>query len=443
MERVLNSIKKIIPDPLLNAVRKPYHYTVGVLAAVVYGFPGRKLNVIGVTGTNGKSTTATLIATALEAGGYNVGLATTVSFWVGRKKTLNETKMTSRGRFQTQKLLRQMVKAGNTHAVIEVSSHGIHQHRLWGIPFETAVITNLSRDHLDYHGSMDEYRRTKGKLFDSLRAAADGEVVSVVNGDDPSAPHFLEFFADHKYVFGTAPAAAEVMPLAHTVIAKNIKADASGSRFTAQAEDVAIPLQVNIPGRFNVSNALAAVCVALAYRVKPKVIAAAIGSVEGIPGRMELVDAGQPFPVVVDYAHTPDAFENVLSTLRDLTNGKLISVFGATGDRDRGKRPDLGRIAATYSDFMVLTEEDPASEDPLDIIEELKPGIDRAKRNAPFEVEPNRRTAIRMALERARRGDTVVLLGKGHETVMVYADGKRPWDDRKVAAEEWRKLGRR
>ena len=443
MESVLRAIKKIIPDPLLNAVRKPYHYTLGVLAAIVYGFPGRRLNVIGVTGTNGKSTTATLIATALEAGGYSVGLATTVNFWVGKKKTLNETKMTSRGRFQTQKLLRKMVAAGNTHAVVEVSSHGIHQHRLWGIPFETAVITNLTRDHLDYHGSMEEYRRAKGALFNSLKASADGQVVSVVNGDDPAAPYFLEFFADHKYVFGTSPAAAAVMPLAHTVIAKNVTADATGSRFTAQAEDVAIPIRVNIPGRFNVSNALAATCVALAYRVKPKTIAAAIASVEGIPGRMELVEAGQPFPVVVDYAHTPDAFENVLSTLRDLTKGKLISVYGATGDRDRGKRPELGRIAATYSDYMILTEEDPASEDALDIIEEVKPGIDRAKRNVPYEVEPNRRTAIRMALERATRGDTVVMLGKGHETVMVYADGKRPWDDRKVAAEEWQKLKQR
>ena len=442
MESVLRAIKKIIPDPLLNAVRKPYHYTLGVLAAIVYGFPGRKLNVIGVTGTNGKSTTANLIAAILEADGKKVGLSTTVNFWTGTEKELNHTKMTSLGRFQMQRLLRRMVRAGCTHAVIEVSSHALYWNRVWGIPFEAAVFTNLTRDHLDLHGSMGEYRRTKGKLFDSLKAAADGQVVSVVNGDDPAAPYFLEFFADHKYVFGTSPAAAKVMPLAHTVLAKNVTADATGSRFTAQAEDVAIPIQVNIPGRFNVSNALAATCVALAYRVKPKTIAAAIGSVKGIPGRMELVEAGQPFTVVVDYAHTPDAFENVLSTLRDLTKGKLISVYGATGDRDRGKRPELGRIAATYSDYMILTEEDPASEDALDIIEEVKPGIDRAKRNVSYEVEPNRRTAIRMALERATRGDTVVMLGKGHETVMVYADGKRPWDDRKVAAEEWQKLGR-
>jgi UDP-N-acetylmuramoyl-L-alanyl-D-glutamate--2,6-diaminopimelate ligase len=155
---------------------------------------------------------------------------------------------------------------------------------------------------------------------------------------------------------------------------------------------------------------------------------------------MELVEAGQPFAVVVDYAHTPDAFENVLSTLRDLTTGQLISVYGATGDRDRGKRPELGKIAATYSDAMILTEEDPASEDPLDIIEELKPGIDQAEHDVPYDVEPNRRTAIGIALKKAERGDTVVLLGKGHETVQVYADGKRPWDDRTVAAEEWQKL---
>lgn len=432
---MLSALKRAIPEPLLNAVRKPYHYTLGVLAAVVYGFPGKKLNVIGVTGTNGKSTTACLVAAILETDGKTVGLTTTTDFWVGSEKWSNQTKMTSLGRFQMQKLLRRMVKAGCTHAVIEVSSHALHWNRVWGIPFETAVFTNLSRDHLDLHGTMEEYRRTKGELFDTLKASGDGQVVSVVNGDDSTAPYFLEFFADHKYVFGTTPEAAAVMPLAHTVLAKDVQADASGSRFTVQAEDVTIPVRVNIPGRFNVSNALAAVSVGLAYRVPPKTIAEAIGSVPGIPGRMELVDAGQPFAIVVDYAHTPDAFENVLKTLRELTNGKLISVYGATGDRDRGKRPELGKIAATYSDYMILTEEDPASEDALDIIEEIKPGLDRAGREVPYEVEPNRRNAIRLALGRAKPGDTVVLLGKGHETVMVYADGKRPWDDRTVAAD--------
>jgi UDP-N-acetylmuramoyl-L-alanyl-D-glutamate--2,6-diaminopimelate ligase len=432
----MEKIKRLIPDPLLNAVRKPYHYTLGVLAAVVYGFPGKKLNVIGVTGTNGKSTTANLIAAVLEADGKKVGLSTTVNFWTGTEKKLNHTKMTSLGRFQMQKLLREMVRNGCTHAVIEVSSHALYWNRVYGIPFETAVFTNLSRDHLDLHGSMDEYRRTKGKLFDSLKASADGKVTSIVNGDDENAPYFLEFFADHKYVYGTSEQAAEVMPLAHTVIAKDIKADATGSSFTAHAEDVRIPVRINIPGRFNVCNAMAAVSIGMAYGVKPKVISEAIGSVKGIPGRMELVEAGQPFAVVVDYAHTPDAFENVLSTLRDLTSGKLITVYGATGDRDRGKRPELGKIASTYSDYMVLTEEDPASEDPLDIIEEIKPGLEQAEKDTPYEVEPDRRTAIALALGKARKGDTVVLLGKGHETVQVYRDGKRPWDDRKVAAEE-------
>ncbi|MSU76183.1 UDP-N-acetylmuramoyl-L-alanyl-D-glutamate--2,6-diaminopimelate ligase [Patescibacteria group bacterium] len=440
MESVLSFFRRIIPEPVLDFFRVPYHYTLAVLAAVVYGFPGKKLNVIGVTGTNGKSTTANLLAAILEADGKKVGLSTTVNFWTGSKKALNHTKMTSLGRFQMQRLLREMVKGGCTHAVIEVSSHAIHWNRVWGIPFETAVFTNFSRDHLDLHGTMDEYKQTKGRLFQSLRASEDGKTISVVNGDDVAAPYFIEFFADTKYLYGTSDAAADIMPLAHTVIAKSIRPDTSGTRFSVHAEDIRIPIHLKLPGRFNVSNALAAISVGLAYDVKPKTIAAAIDAVDGVPGRMEPVDAGQSFSIVVDYAHTPDAFDNVLSALREATKGKLITVFGATGDRDPGKRFDLGKIAATYSDFMVLTEEDPGSEDPLDIIEAIKPGIDKVKRNVTYEVEPNRRTAIRMALAKAKRGDTVILLAKGHETVMTYADGKHPWDDRKVAAEEWRKV---
>ena len=442
MNRFMSLLKTITPEPLLNLIRKPYHYTLAVLAACVYQFPARKLHVIGVTGTNGKSTTANLAAAILEAAGHTVGLITTVNFQIGDEKWPNETKMTSFGRFQTQKLLRRMVEAGCTHVVLEVSSHAMHQHRMWGIPFETAVFTNLSRDHLDYHPTMEAYRAAKGKLFAKLRAADGGETTAIINGDDAEAPYFLEFFADRKYLYGTERKAGELMPLAHSVIAEEIKSDNEGSRFTARAEDISLPIHVHIPGRFNVSNALAAICVGLVYRVDPKQISAAIDGVTGVPGRMERVEAGQPFPVIVDYAHTPDAFQNVLETLRPLTKGKLIIVFGATGDRDRGKRPELGRIAAALGDYLVLTEEDPGSEDALDIIEEVRPGIDAAGTDISYDVEPDRRKAIRMALTKAKSKDTVVLLGKGHETIMAYASGNRPWDDRTVATEEWRKLKR-
>ncbi len=440
MEKVLRSLKGLVPTGLADAGRPAYHFGLAVLGELIYRFPGRQITVIGVTGTNGKSTSANLIAAVLAAGGHRVGLATTVNFKVGGRAWANQTKMTSPGRFATYKLLRQMVKAGDTHAVIEASSHALHWHRVWGVPFQTAVFTNLSRDHLDLHRTMEAYRNTKGKLFQKLKPRH-GKTVSVVNGDDPEAAYFLQFLADEKYVYGVKPETAEVMPLAQTVLADEIESGSTGSTFVARVDGTTIPVQVNIPGAFNVANALAAVCVGLAHGVALETIGRAIGAVPGVPGRMERVEAGQPFPVIVDYAHTPDAFDNVFSTLRAITPGRLISVFGATGDRDQGKRPELGRIAAGYSDFMFLTEEDPASEDPLAIISQIIPGIEAAgKTQQDYEIVPKRRTAINQALQLAKRDDTVVLLAKGHETVMTYADGKKPWDDRTVVAEEWQKL---
>ena len=441
MEQLLASVRKIVPRGVADWLRPAYHYALAVLGAVRYRYPGRKLTVIGITGTNGKSTTANLAAAVLEAGGYKIGLATTVNFQIGEEKWANSTKMTSLGRWQTQRLLRRMLDAGCTHVVLEVSSHAIYWHRTYGIDFETAVFTNLTRDHLDLHGTMQEYRRIKGKLFESLSAKGDGRTTAIVNGDDPNAEFFLQFFADRKFVYGQADAASEVLPLAHTVLAKQIDATDEGSAFQVLAEDVSFNAQVNLPGRFNVSNALAAAAIGLAYDVAPERIADGLGSVAGVAGRMEQVRAGQPFQVVVDYAHTPDAFANVLSALRETTRGKLIAVFGATGDRDRGKRPDLGRTAAELADYLILTEEDPGSEDPHRIIEQIIPGITEAgKSHRDYEIQVKRRKAIRTALTLAKPGDTVVLLAKGHETVMTYADGKYLWDDRRVATEEWRDL---
>jgi UDP-N-acetylmuramyl-tripeptide synthetase len=440
VERLLAQLRKIIPAGLADRVRPAYHRALAMLGALVYRYPGRKLTVIGITGTNGKSTTANLAASVLETAGHKVGLATTVNFQVGDEKWLNDTKMTSLGRFQTQKLLRRMVDAGVTYAVLEVSSHALHWHRTYGIDFETAVFTNLTRDHLDLHKTMDGYRAAKGKLFEALKDH-DGQSTAIVNGDDPNAEFFLQFYADKKYVYGQADAASEVMPLAHTVLAKQVDSTDEGSAFQVVAEDVTFNIQVNIPGRFNISNALAAASVGLAYEVPPKQIAAGIEAVTGVPGRMEHVRVGQPFAVVVDYAHTPDAFTNVLTALREQTKGRLIAVFGATGDRDQGKRPELGKVAAQLADYLILTEEDPGSEDPHRIVEQIMPGvIEGGKDHNDYEVQIKRRKAIRQALKMAKPGDTVALLAKGHETVMQYADGKYPWDDRRVATEEWNEL---
>lgn len=434
------TLRKIVPSGLADGIRPAYHFVLAVLGETIYGFPGRKLTVIGVTGTNGKSTTCNLITSVLEAGGHKVGMATTVNFQVGDKKWSNTTKMTSQGRFATYKLLRQMVKAGCTHAVIEVSSHALYWHRVWGVPFHTAVFTNLSRDHLDLHKTMENYRNTKGKLFAALKKGTDS--VAVVNGEDPEAEYFLTCYADHKFVYGINQHVTEIMPLATTVVASDLVSDAGGSKFKVALEDGVVEARIHLPGRFNVLNALAAISVGVAHGVRSKQIAEGLDRVAGVSGRMEKVNADQPFPVIVDYAHTPDAFDKVLGTLRSVTKGKLIAVFGATGDRDRGKRPELGKIAAQHADYMILTEEDPGSEDPAKIIEEILPGIPGSKRES-YEILVDRRQAIKRAFEIAKEGDAVVLLAKGHETVMTYADGKHPWSDQQVAAEEWHRLQRR
>ena len=439
MEAFLKSVRKIVPRGLADTVRPAYHFALAVVGECIYRFPGRQLTVIGVTGTNGKSTSANLIAKVLEAGGHQVGLATTVNFKIGDKEWANESKMTSPGRFAAYRLLRQMVNAGCTHAVLEVSSHALHWHRVWGIPFQTAVFTNLTRDHLDLHQTMEAYRNTKGKLFASLKSGR--KSVAVVNGDDPEASYFLKCFADTKYVYGLTPAAAEVLPLAHTVKAEEIRSGADGSSFTVVTESGTFPAMVHLPGRFNVANALAAVSVGLAHGVDQKEIAYGLESLTGVPGRMQKVEAGQPFAIIVDYAHTPDAFDNVLKTLREVTTGRLIVVFGAAGDRDRGKRPDLGKVAATYADRMVLTEEDPASEDPAAIIGQIVPGIEAAGKGPDdYVIELDRRRAIAQALADAKAGDTVVLLAIGHQTQMVRADGPHPWHEPTVAAEEYKRL---
>lgn len=442
MEKILAPIRSAIPDPVLNAVRVPYHFGWALLGNLVYRFPARKLKVIGITGTKGKSTTSYLAAKILEAGGYKVGLVSGIMMKVGAEETRNRTSLTTLGRLANPRLLRRMVKAGCTHVVVEVTSHSLNQFRVWGIPFETAVYTNLSKEHMELHGnSMKEYRNTKGKLFAKLRRAEHS--TSIVNGDDKEAPYFLEFFADTKYVYGTKPAARNVHPLARTVIAESVKSRAGGTTFTAR-NDEAVRLKTHLPGAFNVSNVLAAVSIGLAYGVKPKAIAAGVDAVQVVPGRMERVEAGQPFEVIVDFATTPDSYRTVLESLRGMTKGRLITVFGAYGNRDMNKYPPIGKANAEYADLMILTEDDPGTDDPKELTAQLIKGIRQVKgAGKRYEIEMDRRQAIGLAYRHAKKGDTVALLGKGAQLVMRYGSGNKPWDEPKVAAEEWKKLTRR
>ncbi|MDP3999903.1 MAG: UDP-N-acetylmuramoyl-L-alanyl-D-glutamate--2,6-diaminopimelate ligase [bacterium] len=446
MERILVPIRQAIPDPLLNAVRVPYHFGWALLGNLIYRFPARKLKIVGITGTKGKSTTSYLAAKVLEAGGFKTGLISGVMIKVGPEETRNRTSLTTLGRLANPRLLRRMVKAGCTHVVVEVTSHALNQFRVWGVPFETAVFTNFSQEHLELHGnSMANYRAAKGKLFRKLRRAE--QSTSIVNGDDKEAPYFLEFFADTKYVYGTKPEIRDVHPLARTVVAEDVKLKPDGTTFTVRNEET-VRVASHLAGGFNVSNALAAVSVGLAYGVKPKDVARGIGSVPSVPGRVERIEAGQPFSIIVDFAHTPDSYRTVLTALREITPGRLITVFGAYGNRDMRKFPGIGKVNAEFADHMILTEDDPGTDDPDMLTGLLVKGIKQAKGGkgkgaaGRYEIEMDRRKAIRLAFKQAKKDDTVAILGKGGQLVMRYGTGNEPWDDSKIAAEEWKKLVR-
>lgn len=410
------------------------------LAAAWYGYPGRRLKVIGVTGTNGKTTTCFLIAHILQAAGHRVGMATTVEFLVGGRRIPNTTKMTTMSPYALQRLLRQMADAGAEYAVMEVTSHAIKQERIFGIPFDVAVFTNLTHDHLDYHETFEEYREVKLRLFAGLPGQSHPRA-SVVNTDDKSGHQFLQFPADLKLTYGTDVAA--------NVRATNIRFSPRGTELRVISPGGStIELTLPLPGRFNVYNALAAMTATLACGVKLATAVQAVEGFGGVPGRMEKIDTRQPFLVLVDYAHTPDAFQQIYATIRPGLSGKIIHVFGATGDRDKTKRPILGAIAAKHADYIILTDEDPYSEDPKKIIDEVAEGVIRAgrgvgrmKESKQFWKVLDRRRAIAQGLSLADRGDIVLITGKGAEQAMVVGAKHVPWDERKIVREELAKLG--
>lgn len=424
---MLNFLKKQISD--MNPLRLLYHKVVAILAAIYYRFPGNHLKVIAVTGTNGKTTTCSLIAQILEAAGHKVGVMSTVYFQVGEQKFTNLTKQTTQGRFFMQRMLREMVMAGCDYAVVEVSSHAMVQSRLWGVNVDTALFTNLTHDHIDYHGSFESYREAKGMLFDKLNRSSRKAGVSknfIVNEDDPQAEYFLKFPADQKYTFGVRNGIYR---------ASNIKFQPGGSRFTYSIPNGQVDITLPLPGIVNVYNACAAATVAVSEKISLEAICAALEKVKAVPGRMEIIDAGQLYNVVVDYAHCPDALQVLIDMFRPLTDGKLWLVFGATGGgRDTTKRPIMGGIADKGADNIILTDDDPYDEDNIAIIEQIAKGIERGEGDRLWKV-PSRREAIRLALSGAREGDTVLLAGKGAEEFQVTRYGRVPHDDRQVVRE--------
>jgi UDP-N-acetylmuramoyl-L-alanyl-D-glutamate--2,6-diaminopimelate ligase len=396
-------------------------------AANFYMRPAEVLKLIGVTGTNGKTTTTYLVDSILRAAGCEVGMLGTIGYRLVREA--QPAPNTTPESLDLQKYLAQIVRAGGTHAVLEASSHALAMDRLWGCPFAVAMFTNLTRDHLDYHKTFEEYFTAKRRLFEGTGAAA--PAAGVINRDDEYGQK-LSGLATRTLTYGLEPGA--------DITTRKPAFSLSGLEFVAETPSGKIEIRSKLVGRPNVYNILAAIGAGVALDLPKEVIATGIAQLSAVPGRFEIIDVGQPFLVVVDYAHTDDALRNLLGTAKELNmDGRIITLFGCGGDRDRTKRPLMGEAAGQTSDVVVLTSDNPRSEDPLLIINDVIVGVQRTK--AKLIVEPDRQKAIEVALDEARSGDIVLLAGKGHETYQVLRDRTIALDDREVARAVLRRHG--
>jgi UDP-N-acetylmuramoyl-L-alanyl-D-glutamate--2,6-diaminopimelate ligase len=398
-----------VPQLVVESVRA----SMAVAADTFHDRPTRTLAVAGITGTNGKSTTAAVVRTILECAGRQTGLVGTIEWVVGGER--RSAPFTTPEAIDLHRLFREMIEAGDSAVVLEASSHGSHYRRLDRVRFDALAFTNLTRDHLDLHGSMEEYFEAKRRLFTGLEPPP-----AAVNVGDPWGRRLANELAS----VARAPVETFGLRREAEIRADDLELGESGSLFTAAGIRLSTPLR----GIFNVENVLAAVAVALLLDVDDDAIAAGVAATPHLPGRFESVEEGQPFTVLVDYAHTPDALERALEAARGLTAGRVIVVFGAGGDRDREKRPLMGRVARANADVLVVTSDNPRSEDPLEIISEILEGS-----GTDVEVDPDRSSAIRRALSLAAEGDVVLVAGKGHEQGQDVDGVIAPFDDREEA----------
>jgi UDP-N-acetylmuramoyl-L-alanyl-D-glutamate--2,6-diaminopimelate ligase len=397
--------ERVVPLEVTQVVVPEVRSAMAPVAAAFFGDPSRYLHVVGVTGTNGKTTTVHLLGAILEAAGRQAGVIGTLT---GERTTPEAPELQAR--------LASFRDDGATAVAMEVSSHALALHRADAVWFSVAIFTNLSQDHLDFHETMEDYFAAKARLFEPERAA-----LGVVNVDDPHGRLLLE----------SAPVRMVGYSLAD---AEDLRVGPTSSTFRWHGAD----MRVGLGGRFNVANALAAAAAAREVGVATTDIARGLSSAGPVPGRYEAVEAGQPFAVVVDYAHTPDGLEQLLRSVRETAPRKVVLVFGAGGDRDRDKRPAMGAVATRLADDAVLTSDNPRTEDPAAIIDAVRAGVERVN---VLHVEPDRRQAIAYALGRAAEGDVVVIAGKGHESMQQFADRVVPFDDRVVARQELERLG--
>jgi UDP-N-acetylmuramoyl-L-alanyl-D-glutamate--2,6-diaminopimelate ligase len=388
-------------------------------SANLFRHPTSTLKLIGITGTSGKTTTSFLVDSILRAAGINTGLFGTVVYRTPRSET--KATNTTPESYEMQRFFAELRDSGATAGVMEVSSHALSMDRLWGCRFDVAVFTNLTSDHLDYHKNLDDYFAAKRQLFEGTGAGK--PTIAVINTDDARGKQLVGM-AERTLTFGMTNGAQ--------VITRNFTPSFSGLQFTAQTPSGNIEIRSPLVGRINVYNILCAVATGLALNISPKVIEKGISSLHAVPGRFERIDCGQPFLVIVDYAHTDDSLRKLLTTARELhPEGRIITLFGNGGDRDRTKRPAMGETAGRASDLVVLTVDNPRSEDPLRTINDSVVGVQRTR--TPYKVEPDRERAIGIAFDEARAGDIVLLVGKGHETYQIMKDGPVHFDEREVA----------
>lgn len=423
--------------PLPQLKVKDSRLAMAVLGNVFFGFPSRRLKVIGVTGTNGKTTTTYLIERILEDQGRSTGLIGTIQRkFAGRTYPMSGTTPES---LELQRYLHEMAEGGAAYCVMEVSSHALDQGRVKGTHFRTAVFTNLTQDHLDYHNTMEEYRGAKGLFFSRLGnnypLNPDERSYAVLNADDPASSYFAKQTAAETITYGVENEA--------DVRASDISVTAKGTSFHVDTFQGSADISLRMVGKFNVYNALAAIAAALLEGIPLERIKASLEAVKGVEGRVEAVDEGQSFAVIVDYAHTPDGLENVLRTVNEFAKGRVICVFGCGGDRDRTKRPIMGRIAAKYADHVIVTSDNPRTEDPDAILSDIEQGLigDEVDRSR-YELIVDRREAIQKAIEMASREDVVLIAGKGHETYQLIGTAVLDFDDRIVAKEAIRGLAK-
>lgn len=431
MTNIRKIVKKVIPTGIFKKIEPTGHLVDSMIANVRYGFPSKKMHVIGVTGTNGKTTTTFLIHTMLHQAGYKVGMLSTVAYGVGDKIQPQIEHITTAQPNVLQKRLRDFKKAGVEWLVLETSSHSLAQYRTWGVPYEIGVMTNVTNDHLDYHGTFHNYLESKRRLFKIV--AKNGRKFGIANADDPNGNKFAK----------TTPRSITYGINSGDLIAKNIKLYSDGLSYEAVIGSEKYNIKMNIPGIFNVSNSLAAVAVGREIGLTKTQIENGIKALESVEGRMNLINEGQKFKVIIDFASTSDAFQKFFESVRPTVKGKLVAVFGSAGRRDEEKRAVQGEIAGKYCEEVILTEEDDRDVDGNEILAQIAEGASKAgkiKDKDMFFVL-DRTEAINFAMTRVNSpDDMVVILGKGHEKTIERADGEHPWRETEVVKAALKKI---